>query len=251
MQQQPRPASPRPAPALPTATIVKRRDVTHDLFVIWLEPEVAFTFKPGQYVTIGLQGIERAYSIVSSPHEPLIELFVELVPPPDGNLTPLLWKAKVGDKVTIRPRAKGIFTFEEKYPNHLLVATVTGIAPFMSMVRQYIHQGLGSHRFYILHGASYQDEFTYKDELEKIAAQNSKNFTYVTTISRPTEERNKGWKGETGRVNLIVERYIEKFGLKPDSTLVYACGHPGMIEDVKERLTPKGFRVKEERYWKQ
>ena len=40
-------------------------------------------------------------------------------------------------------------------------------------------------------------------------------------------------------------------GLDPSSTLVYACGHPGMIEDVKERLAPKGFNVKEERFWKQ
>jgi ferredoxin-NADP reductase len=38
---------------LPTATIVRRQDFTDDLFVIWLEPGVAFTFKPGQYITIG------------------------------------------------------------------------------------------------------------------------------------------------------------------------------------------------------
>jgi ferredoxin-NADP reductase len=32
---------------------VRRQDFTDDLFVIWLEPGVAFTFKPGQYITIG------------------------------------------------------------------------------------------------------------------------------------------------------------------------------------------------------
>lgn len=33
-------------------------------------------------------------------------------------------------------------------------------------------------------------------------------------------------------------------------TLLYACGHPEMIADIQARFTPKGFRVKEERYWK-
>ena len=73
-------------------------------------------------------------------------------------------------------------------------------------------------------------------------------ITYVPTVSRPQEERNLGWTGETGRVNLIVEEYLDKFGLSPESTRVYACGHPGMIEDVKVRVTPKGFKVTEERF---
>ena len=68
---------------------------------------------------------------------------------------------------------------------------------------------------------------------------------------RPQEEKNDGWTGETGRVNLIVEEYLDRFGLSSESTLVYACGHPEMIEDVKERVTPKGFKVTEERFWKQ
>ncbi len=50
-------------------------------------------------------------------------------------------------------------------------------------------------------------------------------------------------------MNLITEEHAERFGLVPDSTLVYACGHPGMIEDVAARLTQRGFTVKEEKYW--
>ena len=36
-----------------------------------------------------------------------------------------------------------------------------------------------------------------------------------------------------------------------DDTLIYACGHPGMIEDMKGKLPPKGWRFKEERFWKE
>jgi ferredoxin--NADP+ reductase len=230
------------------ARLVSRQDITPELMVIKLQPEGPFSFKPGQYCTIGLEGIERAYSIVSAPHEPLLELFVELVP--EGELTPLLWKLPLGGSVTLRPRAKGLFTMDEGYPNQLMVATVTGIAPYLSILRSYLHEGRSGHRFYVLHGASYQDELTYDRELQELAERYPETVTYIPTVSRPHEERNAGWQGETGRVNLIVEKYLCRFGLGPAETVVYACGHPGMIEDVKRRLRPQGFIVKEERFWK-
>ena len=237
--------------SLPKAELVSRRDVTDDLMVIHLRPQVEYSFKPGQYCTLGLDSIERAYSIASAPHEPDLEIFVELVPPPDGALTPLMWELKVGDCMSIRPRAKGVFTMDQKYQNHLMVSTVTGIAPFVSTIRSYLHRGGEGHRFYVLQGASYQNEFTYQDEMQRLAAQNPDTIAYVPTVSRPAEDLNRGWQGEKGRANAIVEQYLDTFHLSPDHTMVYACGHPGMIEDVKERLSPKGFAIKEERYWKQ
>ena len=218
---------------------------------MWIERPEEFTFKAGQYCTIGRDGIERAYSITSAPHEPDLELFVEVVPPPDGVLTPKLWELGPGDTLSIRPRAKGLFTMDPSLPNQLLVGTVTGIVPYVSFIRDYLHHGLEGHRFYILQGASYRDELAYDAELEQIAAERPELLTFVPTVSRAGEARNRGWEGETGRVNTVVDKYIEKFGLLPSDTLVYACGHPGMIEDVKERLLPKGFRVEEERFWKE
>ena len=236
---------------LPRANLVARRDVTDDLMVIELQPELEFSYKAGQYCTLGLGAVERAYSIVSAPHEPHVEVFVELVPLPDGVLTPLMWQLNVGDSMSIRPRAKGIFTMDERYHHHLMVATVTGIAPFMSTLRNYIYLGAQGHKFYVLQGASYQDEFTYKEELESLAGNYPDTVIYVPTVSRPTEEKNAAWVGVTGRANSIVEEYVDKFGMAPQDAIVYACGHPGMIEDVRDKLEPRGFKIKEERYWKQ
>ena len=153
--------------------------------------------------------------------------------------------------MTIRPRAKGLFVFKPVLPNQLLVATVTGVVPYISILRDYIHHGREGHHFYVLQGASYADEFTYLEELEDLARLHPDLITYVPTVSRPDEDRNSGWSGETGRVNNIAERYADEYGLAPSDTLVYACGHPGMIEDVKERMLPRGFKVEEERFWKQ
>ena len=132
-----------------------------------------------------------------------------------------------------------------------MVATVTGVVPFVSIVRQYLHDDESGHHFYILEGASYADEFTYDTELHELAKQHPDVITFVPTVSRPSEERNLGWLGQTGRVNSIVDRYVEQFSLNSDDTILYACGHPDMIEDVKDQFLPKGFQVEEERFWKQ
>ena len=241
----------RRPPELPRAQIIKRIDHTPDLWSIKLEKKPNYTFKSGQYITIGVDGLERPYSIASAPDEPFIEIFIERIPPEEGGqLTPVLHKLKQGDTVSMRPSAKGLFLMEPKYKAQVMVCTVTGIAPFMSMLRDHFSKGRTGNHFYILHGGSYFDELVYSDELRQIAAAHPQDVTYVPTVSRPKEERNKGWEGEGGRVNLVLDRALEKFHLNAAETIIYVCGHPGMIEDVKARFTPKGWNVKEERYWK-
>jgi len=231
--------------------VIKRKEYTPDLFLMWLERPEGFNYKSGKYCTIGVEGVERAYSIASAPHEKYLELFIERIPEPEGKLTPLLYKLDIGDTVTIRPRAKGLFTLDETFTNHVMVATVTGVAPFVSYIRDYLHNGHEGNNFHVLEGASYFDEFVYDAELEEISKQYPSLLSFISTISRPDEEHNREWKGKTGRVNMIVEDYVENLGFKPENTLIYACGHPDMIEDVKDRMAPKGFKVKFERFWKE
>lgn len=235
---------------LPRAKLVERRDVTDDLMVIKLVPQGGvFDFKPGQYCTLGLGGVERAYSIVSAPHEGFLEIFVELVP--DGELTPQMWRLKVGETMAVRPRAKGVFTFQDNYHHHLMLSTVTGVAPTISMVRQYLHQQRQGHTFYVLLGASYQDELTYDRELSQLAASYPMTVKFVPAVSRPEEGRNAGWTGARGRINAIFEGYLSKFNLPKDDTMIYACGHPGMIASAKEKAGLAGWNFIEERFWKE
>ena len=232
------------------AKLTKKEQLTEDLWKMWLKPEEKFDFKPGQYCTIGSGGIERAYSIASSPDEDQIELFIELVPPPDGNLTPLLNELNVGDTVTMRLRAKGIFVLKPEFKNHVMVGTVTGVAPYVSMMRKHLKESESSDKnFIILEGASYSDEFGYDEELMLLDKSNN-NVTFEASVSRPDEERNDSWTGYKGRVNNIILDRLDEWGLNPSETIVYACGHPGMIEDVKEKLENTDYTFLEERFWK-
>ena len=54
------------------AVIARREDYNDELFGLWLQPRIPFSFQAGQYVTVGADGLERPYSIVSAPYEPLI-----------------------------------------------------------------------------------------------------------------------------------------------------------------------------------
>ena len=115
------------------AQITQRRNIAEDLWAIRINPGGEFRFSPGQYATLGVENsdklVERAYSIVSAPHEAELEIFIELVP--QGELTPLLHRLDPGQNLSMRKIPKGRFTLDVKsgHKNHLLLCTVTGVAP--------------------------------------------------------------------------------------------------------------------------
>lgn len=240
------------------AQITDRRKIADDLWTIHLNPGGEFRFTPGQYATLGVERseklIERAYSIVSSPHEPELEIFIELVP--QGELTPLLYQLNIGDQLSMRKVPKGRFTLDIKSgrKNHLLLCTVTGVAPFVSYIRSFgkdWREGkfTDGYRLFIVNAASRSWEFGYREELEK-AACSLPWLTYVPTISRPWEDPQ--WPGETGRVEDLVRKYVDAWGLDASNTTAYLCGHPQMIENAKGILARRRFAkeaIREEVYW--
>jgi ferredoxin/flavodoxin---NADP+ reductase len=238
--------------------ITTRVDFADDLWMIRVEPGHEFRFAPGQYATLGVDNgkglVERAYSIVSSPYEREIEFFFELVP--QGELTPLLYKLGPGQTITARKVAKGRFTLDTASgrTNHLLLATVTGVAPYVSYVRSMRKDWVegkfkGEHKLFIVQGASKSRELGYCDELTNFAAE-LPWLTYVPTISRPWDDPE--WTGETGRVDDIIRKYTDLWSLDTSTTCAYLCGHPEMIEHGKAILKRRGWKkeaLKEEVYF--
>src|SRR5271167_904952 len=229
------------------ARITYRENFAPDLWKVKIDPGGQFDFVAGQYATLGedsaLKRIERAYSIVSSPYERELEIFIELVE--QGELTPLLHKLQVGDELSVRKIAKGRFTLDLKsgHRNHLLLSTVTGIAPYVSYIRTLYadwkeNKFPGQLRLYAINGASRSWEFGYREEVERIAAE-VPWLIYVPTVSRPWEDTN--WRGETGRVEDLIRKYGDLWGLTGADTTGYLCGHPQMIELGMGILKRRGF----------
>jgi ferredoxin/flavodoxin---NADP+ reductase len=240
------------------ARITHRREIAADLWAIRVDPGGPFPFTAGQYATLGVRTpekhVERAYSIVSSPYEKELEIFIELVP--QGELTPLLYPLQTGAEMTMRKIPKGRFTLDLKsgHKNHLLVSTVTGVAPFVSYVRT-LYKDWKENRLtaeihlYSINAASRSYEFGYREELERMAAE-VPWFTFVPAVSRPWEDAD--WRGETGRAEDILRKYADQWNCTPANTTAYLCGHPQMIEHSKGILQRRGFDkklLKEEIYW--
>jgi ferredoxin/flavodoxin---NADP+ reductase len=241
------------------ASVTRRVDFAPDLWMFRVDPGEPFDFIPGQFATLGLEiegkRIERPYSIASSPSEDGLEFFFELVP--EGKLTPHLYKLQPGDKLLMRKISKGKFTLQtgNGRTNHLLVSTVTGVAPFVSFIRTLAkdwQEGRfdGTQKLYLLNGASRPWEFGYKDELTRLA-EDLPWLKYIPTVSRPWDHAD--WPGEIGRADDILRKYADSWGLDPANTHAYLCGHPDMIENSKAILKRRGFidriDIKEETYW--
>jgi ferredoxin--NADP+ reductase len=161
----------------------------------------------------------------------------------------------VGDTLLMRRNARGTFTFDGKssHKQHLLVCTVTGVAPYVSMARTLAREArLGRHpsaKLVVMQAASRSWEFAYRDELEALAHE-FPWISYIPVVSRPWEDPE--WKGEVGRVEDVLRKYIDELNLAPPKTTVYLCGHPQMIENGKGILRRRGFAresIRGEVYW--
>ncbi len=239
------------------ATLVARSDLTPDLayFHVRLDGDIV-PFEPGQYMTTGViadgKMLQRPYSVSSAPSvsgTTGYEFFVRHVPV--VRFTTALWRLEVGHRMRmIGP--KGRFMLE---PNdsrtHLYVSTGTGIAPFLSMVRETMAQGR-PRRTVLINGCSFAPELGYRAELETWEKDPSYRLTYVPSVSRATDPRNAGWAGRTGRAEEVIAAVCKDYGLKADKTVVYICGNPEMILNVERVLMDRGFpefHVKKELYW--
>lgn len=238
-----------------SAELVDRQNVSDTLGIFRFKTADQFSFAAGQNATIAIEAdgdlLERPYSIVSSPYDPFLEFFVELVP--GGLLTPKLWEMKPGSSLLIRRRVVGHFTLDRNVNRHLMMATVTGVAPFVSMMRtQHVDRLRGvasTEQIVLIHGASHSADFgPYLSELHTLSRDGW--LEYIPTISRPWEEPN--WLGETGRVEDVVRKHADRIGLDHTNSVAYACGHPQMIQKVKEILIRARFtedQVREEEFF--
>jgi ferredoxin--NADP+ reductase len=238
-----------------SAELIERTNVSDALAIFRFQPADQLIFTAGQYAMIAIEAdgdlLERPYSIVSSPYERFLEFFVELVP--GGILTPKLWDLRLGSSILVRRRIVGQFTLDNTVQRHLMMATVTGVAPFVSILRtRRIDRERGvasSDQVVIIHGASRSADFgPYSSELETLSRDGW--LEYIPTISRPWEELN--WQGETGRVEDVVRKHADRLGFDRTNSVAYACGHPQMIQKVKEILRRARFTeddIREEEYF--
>ena len=203
-------------------------EITHysdRLFSFKTTRNKTFRFKNGEFAMIGLETdtkpIMRAYSIVSTNYDDHLEFLSIKVP--DGPLTSKLQHLQIGDEILVKPKCTGSLVVDYLYPkeNLILLATGTGIAPFISIVQDPSTYD----RFknvYLFHTVRTINELAYEKSLNIL--EDDLPFKYIPTVTREDYIRQ-------GRFWDYTEEYVSTFDKQRDGIMV--CGSPEMNKECR------------------
>ncbi len=185
------------------------------------EPDGRVHYEPtlNEDGTPKLRPVTHSYSIASAPYETKaggeLEIYVTLEkigPGRFGRFTESLFAGSphVGDTLGYMDRIVGNFTLDQRAEGAehvVMVGTGTGLAPFVGMMKQVVHDTKAGKpspvRYTLIHANRTPSELGYDDELRKLAAEKFPgfDFTYVRSVSRPTSDDFNDAQLSQGRAN--------------------------------------------------
>ncbi|SJN32841.1 ferredoxin--NADP reductase [Psychrobacter sp. JB385] len=272
-------------------TVLSKTTWTPNLFSFTVSRPDSFKFTAGQFVRLGVnpsqlqyykqqnavadnghdeaantalnEDIFRAYSIVSSPFDEVLEFFSIVIP--DGAFTSQLQHLQVGDELLLNTMPFGFLTlarYQKPLPKDLwLLATGTGLAPFLSMLQD-LKTWEDYEHIVLAYSARSTEELAYVEKIERLQEEfgslvdNPATLTFIPIVTRESVEG-----ALTERLpKLLLEGTLQAragIELNIDSTHVMLCGNPDMVEDTKETLKSLGLvmnrrgegNIAVENYW--
>jgi ferredoxin-NADP reductase len=192
--------------------VLARRWLCDNAFELTLRRPASYEFTPGQRIRFLHEGLERDYSLTSTMKDPHLGLCVRLVK--GGKFSPVLAASPLGTPFSFSG-PHGYFTFKESQNRTVLIATGTGIAPFVSMVQA------GLTDFTLIHGVKTAEELFYESLLREASD------LYIPCLSRTPDAASQVSGGFSGRVTDYVEQ-----SLFSGVYNFYLCGRRDMIHDV-------------------
>ena len=271
-----------------TVTVLSKTTWTPNLFSFTVSRPDSFKFTAGQFVRLGVnpsqlkyyqqqqgdtvndvpdaalnEDIFRAYSIVSSPFDEVLEFFSIVIP--DGAFTSQLQHLEVGDELLLNSMPFGFLTlarYQKPLPKDLwLLATGTGLAPFLSMLQD-LQTWEDYEHIILAYSARSIEELAYIDKIESLQedfgslVENPAKLIFIPIVTREPVEG-----ALTERLpKLLLDGTLQAragIALDVDSTHVMLCGNPDMVEDTKEALKTLGLvmnrrgegNIAVENYW--
>ena len=273
-------------------TVLSKTTWTPNLFSFTVSRPDSFKFTAGQFVRLGVnpsqlkyykqlsavadtddddeeldetldEDIFRAYSIVSSPFDEVLEFFSIVIP--DGAFTSQLQHLEVGDELLLNTMPFGFLTlarYQKPLPKDLwLLATGTGLAPFLSMLQD-LKTWEDYEHIVLAYSARSTEELAYIEKIESLQedfgslVDNPAKLIFIPIVTREAVEG-----ALTERLpKLLLDGALQAragIALDVDSTHVMLCGNPDMVEDTKETLKRLGLvmnrrgegNIAVENYW--
>lgn len=262
MSNAPIPAESHSSPLIPPASLSAK--ITEEP-IVWLHRwnpalmsfrvrrDPGYVFAPGQFARIGLlkengESIWRAYSIVSAPHEPFMEFFLLVVP--SGEFSRRVGALNIGDTMLVEQMPQGFLTIDRfkqlgREQDLWLISTGTGLAPYISMLRDEAIWKRFENIIVVL-SVRERHDLGYTEELEQLAADHAREglakFHFVKTLTRDTLHG-----ALHGRINALLESGALEAAagvtLSDARSRFMLCGNPDMVETMRKLLKSRGFRM--------
>jgi ferredoxin--NADP+ reductase len=189
----------------------------------------------------------RAYSIVSPNWEEQLEFLSIKVA--DGALTSRLQHIQPGDELLVSKKPTGTLLISDVTPgrNLYLLATGTGLAPFLAIVRD-PETYERYEKIIVVHGVRLERDLAYRDFLthelqqhEYLGEMVRSKLLYYPAVSREPFLH-------AGRITDLTDsgqmmRDLDLDPLDPMHDRAMICGSPGMLADFRALLDRRGFVV--------
>ncbi|MBL8565382.1 MAG: ferredoxin--NADP reductase [Hyphomicrobiaceae bacterium] len=231
-------------------TVLSVHHWTDTLFSFTTSRTPSFRFENGQFTMMGITNetgrpLVRAYSMVSTNYDDKLEFLSIKVP--DGPLTSRLQHIVPGDRILVSKKPTGTLLIDNLEPgrNLYLFSTGTGLAPFMSIVRD-PETYARFEKVILVHGCRHIAELAYGELISRELPDNEfigdmvrGQLIYYPTVTRePFENR--------GRITDIVEngRLFSDISLpvmEPSADRAMLCGSPQMLDSMTALLETRGF----------
>ncbi len=230
-------------------TILDVRHWTDAYFSFTCTRDDGFRFENGQFVMIGLEvegrPLMRAYSIASPNWDEHLEFFSIKVQ--NGPLTSRLQHIKPGDTLLLSRKPTGTLLVSDVHPggNLYLLATGTGLAPFLSVIRD----PATYERFdkvIVTHGVRNAEDLAYRDYIERelpqheyLGEQIREKLLYYPAVSREPFKHH-------GRITDLMasgamQRDLGLPEINPETDRAMICGSPQMLADFRRLLDERGL----------
>jgi ferredoxin--NADP+ reductase len=230
-------------------TVLSVRHWSDSLFSFTTTRDRGLRFKNGHFVMIGLEvegrPLLRAYSVVSPNYEEHLEFYSIKVP--GGPLTSRLQYLKPGDEILVGTKPTGTLVTSTLRPGKrlYLLSTGTGLAPFMSIIRDPETYEAYEH-VVLVHGVRVSEELGYADYIkhelpqhELIGEMARQQLRYYPTVTREAFE-NQGRITDLLRTGKLCSD-LSLPPLDPAHDRVMICGNPSMLDELVLELEGRGF----------
>jgi len=232
-------------------TVLEVHHWNESLFSFKTTRSPGLRFHNGHFVMIGLQAegkpLLRAYSIASANYEEHLEFLSIKVP--DGPLTSRLQHLKPGDQLIVGQKPVGTLVIDDLNDgrNLYLLATGTGLAPFMSIIRDPDTYERFD-KVVLVHGVRTVSELAYSDYIreelpkqEYIGELVQGRLLYYPTVTREPY-RNRGRLTDLMHSGKLFEDLgLPLLDAAHDRAMI--CGSPSMLEDTCKLLDAKGLKI--------